>query len=104
MLKYAPVRSGMLEADEDAVDGGFGDTIMLYKPDVNDPALSNVSQTHSVFELMFSLNQNSGRQQSLNFRLAKGILNNDSLPNECLGVAPLDLVKKITEESKSSWE
>jgi len=71
---------------------------------VNDPALANASQTHGLFELMHTMNMWSKKQEKLNFRLVRSILNNESLPQECLGVKASDITKKALEESKSSWE
>ena len=46
----------MLDPDEDAVAGGFGDNSSFYKADVNDPALANSNMTHAVFEIMSTMN------------------------------------------------
>ena len=55
-LKYPAARSNLLEIDEDAAGNGFGSTSQFYRVDINDPALANVGQTHSMFEFMFTQN------------------------------------------------
>lgn len=54
--KYPATRSCLLELDEDAIGGGFGDNNILYKADINDPALANAGQTHAVFEFLHTFN------------------------------------------------
>lgn len=56
MSKYPSVRSQMLEADEDAIDSGFGNPSQFYKAAINDPALSNARQTHAIFEFLHTYN------------------------------------------------
>lgn len=90
--KYPSVKSSFLETDEDGgVDGGFGNNSLMYKSDVNDPSLANASQTHSVFEILYTLNSlstfsnvqsdpsksslNSGKiLNSVNYKLSKSII------------------------------
>jgi len=104
VLKYPCVRSALLDRDEDAYGEGFSDTSLLYKAHINDPAIAGASQSHGLFELVFIYNQWVKKQDKINFRLARSLLNNESLPNECLGISGVDLTKKVLEESKSSWE
>lgn len=87
--KYPATRSCMLEADEDAFGGGFGDSSTLYRADINDPALSNAGETHAIFEFLHTYNQLLHRPSSINFKLVKSILQSSELPNECLGLTPL---------------
>ena len=54
--KYSSVKSGFFEYDEDSADRGFGNNSLMYKSDVNDPSISHASQTHSFFEVLYSLN------------------------------------------------
>lgn len=96
--KYPAARSALQEVDEDAADGGFGFNAN-YRPNIGDPALANASQSHCVFELLFTYNLFvDGGQQHENFKLARSILNSENLPNEFLGVTPLQLVKKLTQD------
>ena len=90
MEKYPSVRSSMLEADEDALDGGFGGNNLLYRADINDPALANGSKTHAIFEFLYTFNNS----KDINLKLAKSILYSENLPNECLGLTPLQLTKQ----------
>jgi hypothetical protein len=87
--KYPATRSCLLELDEDATGGGFGDTSLLYKADINDPALSNAGQTNAVFEFLHTFNQHQANQACINYKLVKSILQSENLPNECLGLTPL---------------
>ena len=42
LLEFEDGSMGLaLNLDEDAIGGGFGDNNILYKADINDPALSN---------------------------------------------------------------
>jgi len=93
----------MLEADEDALDNGFGNSNQFYKADINDPALANASQTHAIFEFTHTYNMHASNSHGENYRLAKSILLSENLPNEMLGMTPLHLTKKMHEE-QSSWE
>jgi len=86
--KYAAVRSAILEIDEDQAGNGFGNTSFLYRADINNPALSNANETHCLFEILHTYNTYQG-SQSLNLRLAKSIVQDETLPNECLGKTPL---------------
>jgi hypothetical protein len=92
----------MLEGDEDAIGGGFGYNAQ-YRADINDPSLSNAGQTHALFEFLQTFNSYSSQPAAENYKLAKSILNSEGLPNEFLGLSPLQLVKKIKDNS-SSWE
>ena len=94
----------MLEADEDAFGSGFGNISGFYRADINDPALANAGETHAIFELLHTYNQHQASPSSVNFKLAKSTLQSTELPNECLGLTPLQIVKKLYEESQSSWE
>ena len=85
----------MLETDEDALDGGFGANSLMYRADINDPSLANGSKSHASFEFLFTVNNS----KDINYKLAKSILLADTLPNECLGVTPLQLTKQKFEES-----
>ena len=51
--KYPSARSQMLEIEDDTVGAGFGVTPSqtLYRPELNDPQVSNAGQTHAIFEL-----------------------------------------------------
>ena len=48
--------------DDQAGDNGFRNSSLMYKADVNDPSLSNASQTHSIFEMIYTLNSLSSIQ------------------------------------------
>ena len=96
MQKYPAVRSSLLDPEEDTY--GLADTNLLYRADVNDPCLANASQTHCMFEFLYTHNQHVSSQSSLNFKLARSILFSENLPNECLGLTPLEICKKIQEE------
>ena len=85
MEKYPSVRSAMLEADEDDHEGGFGANTLLYRADINDPALANGSKTHSIFEFLYTFNNS----KDINLKLSKSILYSENVPNECLGLTPL---------------
>lgn len=76
MLKYPAARSAMLEADEDALDAGFGFN-HLYRANINDPALSNASQSHALFEFLHTYNRYKDQQASENFKLIRSILNSE---------------------------
>jgi hypothetical protein len=93
MAKYPSARSCMLEADEDAIDSGFGNPTLQYRPDINDPALSNAGQSNALFEFLHTYNLFWGSQSTPNFKLIKSILMSENLPNEFLGLTPLQLVK-----------
>jgi len=55
--KYPSVKSSFIETDEDGATGnGFGNNSFMYKADVNDPSLANATQTHSIFEIVYTLN------------------------------------------------
>lgn len=55
--KYPAIKSSFIEMDDDgAVGNGFGNNSLMYKADVNDPSLANASQTHSIFEMVYTLN------------------------------------------------
>ena len=45
-----------MDVDEDAAGNGFGSTTLLYKADINDAALANASQTHALFEFIYTYN------------------------------------------------
>jgi len=85
----------MSEVDEDT-------GAVVYRAEINDPALSNAGQTHCVFEILGTYHQWNGEQQTANYKLAKSILMTENLPNEFLGLSPLQLVKQIKGE-QSSW-
>ena len=70
---------------------------MLYRGDINDPALANASETHCLFELLQTYNCHACNPQSLSFRLAKSILEDQTLPNDCLGRTPLEIVRNMME-------
>lgn len=58
MNKYPGARSTLLDFEDDSVGGGFQMTPekALYKADINDPQLSNASQTQIVFEILHTYN------------------------------------------------
>ena len=89
----------MLEADEDAFGSGFGNNSLTYRADINDPAIANAGETHALFELLHTYNQHQASPSTLNFKLARSILQSAELPSECLGLTPLQIVKKLYEES-----
>ena len=60
VVKYSQVRSAILDIDEDQVGNGFGNTHMLYRSDINDPALANSGETHCFFEILQTYNCFSG--------------------------------------------
>jgi hypothetical protein len=97
VIKYPAVRSAILEIDEDQAGNGFGNCSLLYRADINDPSLANAGETHCLFEILTTYHAFQGSQQ-LNFRLAKSILEDQALPNECLGRTPLQIVKSEIEK------
>ena len=93
----------MLDFEDDSVDGGFSITpsTALYRAEVNDPQLSNASQTQAVFEFNHTFNywtNLAGKQNQVNFRLAKCILLNDTIPNDLISATPSKLFQKLSEE------
>lgn len=54
--KYPSVKSAFFEYDEDSADRGFGNNSLMYKADVNDPSITGASQTHSFFQVLYTLN------------------------------------------------
>ena len=84
-----------MEADEDAQDHGFGNQTKIYRADINDPALSNAGQAHAIFEFLHTMNTRSAGSES--YKLVKSIIQSENLPNEFLGMTPLQLVKKLKE-------
>lgn len=103
MNKYSTARSCMLEADEDALDQGFGQSTLQYRSNINDPALSNAGDSHAIFEFLSTYNLFASKPSCIQFKLIKSILQSDGLPNELLGISPLQLVKNIKEQ-QSSWQ
>ena len=96
MNKYPSARSAMLDFEDDSVGGGFNMTpnTVLYRSDLNDPQLANASQTQIVFELCQTYDQwinhlLPAKRNSVNLRLAKSILLNENLPNDCLSIQPI---------------
>ena len=87
----------MLEADEDALDQGFGESTLSYRANINDPSLANAGDSHAIFEFLSTYNLYQNKPSSIQFKLIKSILQSDGLPNELLGISPLQLVKNIKE-------
>ena len=94
----------MLDFEDDSVGGGFDvtPTTALYRSDVNDPQLANAGQTPAVFEFNHTYMHWSGQQQKgqINFRLAKCILLNDTIPNDFLAETPQKLFERLTFEQE----
>ena len=102
--KYASARSAMLDFEDDSVTGGFALTPaqQLYRADLNDPQLANASQTTIVFELCHTYDwwQNhpmAAKRNTINLRLAKSILLNEGIPNDCLSVSPQQLFERLIQ-------
>ena len=92
----------MLDFEDDSVHGGFAmtPTTCLYRADLNDPQLANASNTQIVFEISHTYNWwvshlEPSQRNTVNQRLAKSILLNEGLPNDCLSVSPLQLFNKL---------
>ena len=71
-------------------------TTTLYRGDLNDPQLANASQSQIVFEIAHTYNwwanhSVPAKRNSVHVRLAKSILLNEGIPNECLSVTPIAL-------------
>eukprot|EP00355_Strombidium_rassoulzadegani_P003147 CAMPEP_0168614820 /NCGR_PEP_ID=MMETSP0449_2-20121227/4181_1 /TAXON_ID=1082188 /ORGANISM="Strombidium rassoulzadegani, Strain ras09" /LENGTH=285 /DNA_ID=CAMNT_0008655531 /DNA_START=895 /DNA_END=1752 /DNA_ORIENTATION=- len=62
LQKYPHARSNLVDLDDDAVGGGYGNNNILYRGDLNDPSLANVQQTNGIFEMLFCLNQHKSNQ------------------------------------------
>ena len=103
--KYASARSAMLDFEDDSVNGGFGQTpgSALYRGDINDPQLANASQCPAVFELSQTFHIWSSPlarpKNSVNLRLARGILLNEQLSGELLTITPMQLYIKVLQQT-----
>lgn len=95
----------MLDFEDDSVSGGFAVTpaTALYRGDLNDPLLANAGATQIVFEVAHTYNwwlnhSVPAKRNSVNLRLAKSILLNEGIPNDCLSVTPIALFQKLTQQ------
>lgn len=97
LTKYPSARSTLIELDDEGLSNAF--TVSVYKPDINDPQLSNATQTSIVLELLTILSAHHGRiKYEPSQRLAKAILHGDALPQEFLGLTALEAVKRLNKE------
>ena len=97
LTKYPSARSTLIELDDEGLGNAFNASV--YKPDINDPQLSNATQTSMVLELVTILSANHGRiKYDPSQRLAKAILQGDALPQEFLGLTALEAVKRLNKE------
>jgi len=100
LTKYPSAKSSLIELDDEGLHNAFSGSFGLYKPDLNDPQLSNASQTSIVLELVSTLNypRNRGLFYDASAKLARSILYNESLPQEYLGVSGVEAVKRLYRE------
>ena len=61
ITKYPTAKSALIEVDQEGLTSSFQGPQGLYKPDINDPQLSNSSQTSIVLELVQTLTPCLGR-------------------------------------------
>ena len=83
LTKYPPAKSSLIELDDEGLTNAFAGSYGLYKPDINDPQLSNASQTSIVLELVSTFSQTGIRgkgQYEPSIKLCKSILYNDAMP------------------------
>ena len=108
--KYPSARSTMLELEDDTVGGGFEVTpaSCLYRPDLNDPQVSNAGQTHAIFELAHTysywsnyLQTGAHRQHRVAqvcFKLVKSIMLSEELPQDLLTENPSKILEALDTE------
>lgn len=70
LTKYPSSKSALLEVDNEGMSSAFGPSI--YKTDINDPALSNASQSSITLEIMHTFKKTKNTESS--HKLAKSIL------------------------------
>eukprot|EP00347_Sterkiella_histriomuscorum_P017847 403347746 len=103
ITKYPSSKSCLLELDDDGINNAFMAYENIYKPDISDPQLANSSQSSIILELTSTSNLYKGTKNPLEsycYRLAKGMLLNEALPQEFLGMTALDVMRKISKESR----
>ena len=84
LTKYPTAKSNLIELDDEGLHNTFLGSSGLYRPDLNDPQLSNASQSSIVMDLITTMSQScvmKGKSQyDPAVRLARSILYNDPLP------------------------
>ena len=101
--KY-PITRSLIEQDSDSLPQNSASFHMMYKADINDPALSNASESNILFELVqLSLRKTwISPSQMLIKKLARSIAANEPLPQEVLGFTALTLCKKLYEQEQKA--
>lgn len=99
LTKYPTAKSSLIELDDEGLHTTFLGSTGLYRPDLNDPQLSNASQCSIVMDLVTTISQSTVMKGKSQYdpavRLAKSILYNEALPQEYLGVTGIEAVKTL---------
>ena len=105
LTKYPTAKSSLIEMDDEGLHNSFLGSFGLYKPDLNDPQLSNASQSSIIFELTTTLSyhRNRGLFYDASAKLARSILYNEALPQEYLGLSGVEAVKGMYKQELDRW-
>ncbi|CDW76954.1 UNKNOWN [Stylonychia lemnae] len=102
ITKYPTTKSSLLEMDEEGINNAFNSYEGIYKADISDPQLANASQCSIILELIHTTTLLKGSKNTVSqaaYKLAKGILLNEALQQEYLGLSALEVMKKVTKEN-----
>lgn len=104
LTKYPSAKSSLIELDEEGLTIAFQGSFGVYKPDLNDPQLSNASQSSIVLDLTTTLlayhRSKGGLFYEPSAKLARSVLYNEALPQEYLGVNMVEAVKALYREEE----